>query len=108
MDNKVDRVVLAIQAGETGKHVIEWTKDGHPPGYGCLGSLDWRAVVLDDLTIDLEVSVRLRTRKKGEIAGVRILQEGGAQSRSFQGKFNPADDPRLKGEEGDESRHEVA
>jgi len=108
--NTADRVVLAIQAGESGKHILEWAKDDDPPGYGCLGCLDWHAIVLDDLTIDLEVSLQLRMRKgaaTGETSAVRILHEGGVQSRSFQGKFDAAEDARLKGEEGGNSRQEV-
>eukprot|EP00746_Dinoflagellata_sp_MGD_P166210 gnl/MRDRNA2_/MRDRNA2_95946_c0_seq1.p1 gnl/MRDRNA2_/MRDRNA2_95946_c0~~gnl/MRDRNA2_/MRDRNA2_95946_c0_seq1.p1 ORF type:complete len:321 (-),score=68.37 gnl/MRDRNA2_/MRDRNA2_95946_c0_seq1:16-978(-) len=107
--SKAERITLSIQAGESGKHILEWTKDDDPPGYGCLGSLEWHAVVLDDFTVDLEVSLQLRTKSgatKRQTPAVRIIYEGGVQSRSFQGMFNAAEDLRLHSE-GDDSRQEV-
>ncbi|CAE7204309.1 unnamed protein product [Symbiodinium natans] len=59
-----------------------------------LGGLDWHAIVLDEKTVDLEISVLLKPEEGTEPPTMHWLQQKGS-GRTFQGRFVPAEDPRF-------------
>jgi len=89
-------VRLEIPTGQKASHRLTWNDP--QLGYnGSLGSLDWSVVVLEEMTIDLEVSVQLSPASDGSenaTPGLILLQET-ARGRTFRGTFDPSTDTRL-------------
>mmetsp|Transcript_34900 Transcript_34900/g.92792 ORF Transcript_34900/g.92792 Transcript_34900/m.92792 type:complete len:583 (-) Transcript_34900:139-1887(-) len=106
-----ERVRLSLPSGQRTSHRLAWG-DLQLGSAGNLGSLEWSVVVLDELTIDLEVSVQLSGQAAAGGAGGAAGGEGGADApglvllqevargRTFRGTFDPTEDPRLGGGDG--------
>lgn len=88
-----DRTCLEIDSGERDVFRVEWD-DEQLGSSGPLGALEWSLVVLDDLTVDVEVSVQLAAGPNAEPPGVVVLQEA-SRGRSFRGVVDPTADPLL-------------
>eukprot|EP00971_Amphidinium_carterae_P065186 1291839-Amphidinium_carterae.1 len=64
-------------------------KDGDDGTECQLGALEWSIVVLDELTVGLEVRAEISAPDGS--TSVRFVQENGASAQKFQGTFNPAE-----------------
>lgn len=89
---------LSLQTGERKTQRFPWA-DEQSGGSSRLGRLDWSLVVLDELTVDLEVSVELCPREPDGAPGLVLLQEV-QRGRTFRGSFEPCTDARLAAPEG--------
>lgn len=78
---EAERLHVSIKAGGTFSHSIPWR--------GGAQSISWSAVVLDDLTVDLEISANLAPPSSGE--GLRsIVLQRNARGVNFVSEFFPA------------------
>jgi len=85
-----ERVRLSIPAGRSCTHRVVW-----PVGDDsacCLERLRWNAVVLGELTVDLEVSAELQPAPQ---RAARLLLQRWARGGTFLGAFAPGHDRRL-------------
>ncbi|CAE8708079.1 unnamed protein product [Polarella glacialis] len=92
------RVRLSIAAGLRESYSLPWSdpqEEGHQDPR--LGSVEWSIVVLDDLTIDLEVSAQLDVIGAGDLGLVTLSESRG---KTFRGVFEPSTDARLLDAEG--------
>mmetsp|Transcript_51249 Transcript_51249/g.101801 ORF Transcript_51249/g.101801 Transcript_51249/m.101801 type:complete len:502 (+) Transcript_51249:77-1582(+) len=88
-----ERTKLQLATGERQKLRLRWPDQAA----GCssrLGRLDWSVVVLDELTVDLEVFAELAPEGPESSPGLVLLQES-FRNRTFTGSFEPTTDPRL-------------
>jgi len=84
-----------IPAGERKSHRVICHWDG-ADGRGTdasLGRLEWSAAVLDERTVDIQVSLATLPREDGGEAGSESLDRQ-HQVRSLQGKFAPEEDEK--------------
>mmetsp|Transcript_62295 Transcript_62295/g.131705 ORF Transcript_62295/g.131705 Transcript_62295/m.131705 type:complete len:601 (+) Transcript_62295:163-1965(+) len=88
-----ERVRFSIPAGQRTSHQLQWN-DAELGELGLEGSLEWSVVVLDELTIDLEVSVQYQQEDAQEQPELLLLQEV-QRGRTFRGTFEPSSDARL-------------
>jgi len=90
-----DRIRLSLGTGQRTTHRMPWADPESNSKVSRKGSLDWSVVVLEELTVDLEVSVQLCPASEEATPGLVLLQET-ARGRTFRGTFNPASDKRLR------------
>lgn len=86
-----ERRRFSVGKGEQETFYLPWDADGQPP----LGEahVEWSVVVLDDMTVDLEVSaqlVGLGAQGCTDANGSRVLLQRAARGRTFHGAFDPA------------------
>ncbi|CAE7203073.1 SLU7 [Symbiodinium pilosum] len=94
------RCQLQFSAGEVKKHEVSWSRDG-------ASRLQWSAVVLEDLTIDLEVCAVVRIPCAEEMTETIVLQRN-ARGGTFVGTLDARSDRRLLVRQGEEQfRREV-
>mmetsp|Transcript_75789 Transcript_75789/g.214270 ORF Transcript_75789/g.214270 Transcript_75789/m.214270 type:complete len:275 (+) Transcript_75789:90-914(+) len=90
-----ERFRLSVATGEQQTQRFEWADSQCSNAVAArLGSLEWNVVVLDDLTIDLEVSARYRSSAPDGSSGFILLQEM-ARGTAFRGSFDPMEDSRF-------------
>lgn len=91
-----ERLRLSVPSGQQQSHRLEWADAAQSGNIVAaqLGSLEWSAVVLDELTVDLEVSAQYRSTEPGVAPGLILLQEM-ARGTSHRGTFDPAKDSRF-------------
>mmetsp|Transcript_5448 Transcript_5448/g.15141 ORF Transcript_5448/g.15141 Transcript_5448/m.15141 type:complete len:308 (-) Transcript_5448:55-978(-) len=95
-----ERLRLSLPTGQRHTHRLAWADADAPESSASRsGRLDWSVVVLDELTVDLEVSVELRPSEPDAPPGLVLLQEV-TRGRNFSGSFEPAADARLAAPEG--------
>mmetsp|Transcript_1848 Transcript_1848/g.4670 ORF Transcript_1848/g.4670 Transcript_1848/m.4670 type:complete len:242 (-) Transcript_1848:102-827(-) len=79
-----------VLAGERATHRVPCRWQDGDDGTECqLGALEWSIVVLDELTVGLEVRAEISAPDGS--TSVRFVQENGASAQKFQGTFNPAE-----------------
>eukprot|EP00931_Biecheleriopsis_adriatica_P118785 TRINITY_DN94105_c0_g1_i1.p1 TRINITY_DN94105_c0_g1~~TRINITY_DN94105_c0_g1_i1.p1 ORF type:complete len:285 (+),score=83.85 TRINITY_DN94105_c0_g1_i1:27-881(+) len=83
-----ERSHLSFSAGESVEHRVPWEVSA-----GGSGNLQWSAVVLSDLTIDLEILAVLQCGS--EEATQELLLQRNARGGTFVGSFDEARDRRL-------------
>eukprot|EP00438_Fugacium_kawagutii_P011762 Skav222936 [mRNA] locus=scaffold1489:469286:472733:- [translate_table: standard] len=102
---EAERCQLQFTAGQSLEHVAPWDEDGQ------VGRLQWSAVVLSDLTIDLEVRAVVRSPPEtagSEGATEEIVLQRNARGVTFVGTLDAASDRRLVVTAGDKKqRREV-
>ncbi|CAJ1365575.1 unnamed protein product [Effrenium voratum] len=99
--SEAERCHLQLSAGQKTEHTVPWESSGQS------GRLQWSAVALSDLTIDLEVCavVRPPSAAEGEVSEV-ILQRH-ARGGTFVGSLDAASDRRLAVQGDKKMRKEV-
>ncbi|CAK9108977.1 unnamed protein product [Durusdinium trenchii] len=91
-NGEAERCQLQFSAGQKLEHVAEWGPDGHA------GRLHWSAVVLSDLTVDLEVRAVVRIppdTEDSEPTTEEIVLHRNARGGTFVGSLDAASDRRL-------------
>lgn len=95
-----ERVRISIPAGARESHTIHCQPSegsGDKRGGGGLGKLEWRAVVMEERIVDLEVKMVFRPKEDGGDTCVEWLQQK-ASGGNHWGSFRPADHPKMKQE----------
>eukprot|EP00913_Durusdinium_trenchii_P021976 g20649.t1 len=88
-NGEAERCQLQFSAGQKLEHVAEWGPDGHA------GRLHWSAVVLSDLTVDLEVRAVVRIppdTEDSEPTTEEIVLHRNARGGTFVGSLDAASD----------------
>lgn len=86
--HNADRKTFSLQTGCTFSQSIIWPRDAKSDNF------HWKVLVLDELTVELEIRALLRPCDITDAASDVILQKT-ARGGTFVGKFRPARDKRL-------------
>merc|ERR1712232_123268 len=89
--SKVSRTLLALDTGCKTSHMLPWVGDpSHPTDANATpDSVNWNVRVLDDLSVELEISVRLKSVLEP------VVVEKEARGSSFVGTLRPLQNRQL-------------